>query len=65
MFGGARPTLFLHGAADATVPIATARDYDDKLRASGIETRFVEVATAGHEWLASAPDEVTAWFSSH
>jgi poly(3-hydroxybutyrate) depolymerase len=59
------PTLFLHGGVDGTVPVATAQDYDSKLRASGIETRFVEDPTAGHEWLADAPDEVAGWFSVH
>jgi pimeloyl-ACP methyl ester carboxylesterase len=59
------PTLFLHGAADLTVGIATARDYFTKLKDSGIVTRFVEDPAAGHAWIAAAPSEVLAWFSTH
>jgi predicted esterase len=59
------PTLFLHGGADATVPISTARPYYDKLVAQHIETRFIEDPAAGHQWLSSAPKEVTAWFLAH
>jgi dipeptidyl aminopeptidase/acylaminoacyl peptidase len=59
------PTLFLHGAADMTVPISTARAYDDALVKQGIETRFVEDPQAGHQWLAVAPEEITAWFLEH
>jgi dienelactone hydrolase len=59
------PTLFLHGAADTIVPIATAKDYDSELRATGIETEFIEEPRAGHEWLAVAPDEIATWFDRH
>jgi predicted esterase len=56
------PTLFLHGAADAIVPIATARDYFTKLSAAGIETKFVEDAPADHRWIDAAPAEILDWF---
>jgi poly(3-hydroxyoctanoate) depolymerase len=59
------PTLFLHGAADLIVPIATARDYFTKLRAQGVATKLVEDPLADHRWLTSAPNEVLAWFTSH
>jgi poly(3-hydroxybutyrate) depolymerase len=59
------PTLFLHGGADGTVPIATAQAYDAALKARGIETKFVEDAAAGHQWITTAPSEVLAWFSAH
>jgi poly(3-hydroxybutyrate) depolymerase len=59
------PTLFLHGAADTTVPISTARAYDDALKARGIETKFVEDAAAGHQWITAAPEAVLDWFTTH
>jgi len=59
------PTLFLHGDMDSIVPIATARTYHDELVAQGIDTKFDEDSTAGHQWLSVAPDEVTKWFQSH
>ena len=59
------PTLFLHGGADATVPIATAQDYYRKLQAQGIEAKFVEDPAASHQWLDSSPEEVTRWFHDH
>lgn len=59
------PTLMLHGGADTTVPIGSARKYETLLLSEGVETRFVENASAGHEWLPSAPGEITAWFEDH
>jgi pimeloyl-ACP methyl ester carboxylesterase len=59
------PTLFLHGAADTIVPIYTADAYASGLKKAGIETRFERDPTAGHEWLAVAPDAVTQWFLEH
>ena len=59
------PTLFLHGGADNIVPISTARTYYQDLLAQGIPTRFVEDASAGHQWLSTAPGEVTQWFEQH
>ena len=59
------PTLFLHGGADTTVPIATAQDYYRKLQAQGIEAKFVEDPAASHQWLDSAPEQVTRWFLDH
>lgn len=58
-------TLFLHGAADATVPLATAQPYYDKLSAQGVDTEIVVDQTAGHQWLSVAPERVTDWFLSH
>ena len=59
------PTLFLHGGADTTVPIATAQDYYRKLQAQGIEAKFVEAPAASHQWLDTAPEDVTNWFLAH
>jgi poly(3-hydroxybutyrate) depolymerase len=59
------PTLFLHGGADFTVPVATMTSYADALAKQGIpERRFVE-QSAGHAWLTVAPSEITAWFVGH
>jgi predicted esterase len=59
------PTLFLQGGDDPIVPISTAQAYYQDLMAQGIDTRFVEDATAGHQWLSVAPQEVTRWFTTH
>lgn len=59
------PTLFLHGALDATVPLSTAERYYDKLVAAGFETNKIVDDTAGHEWLAVAPVRITEWFVNH
>jgi dienelactone hydrolase len=59
------PTLFLHGAADLTVGIGTARAYEAELELEGFETRFVEDSAAGHQWLQVAPAEIVDWFTKH
>jgi poly(3-hydroxyoctanoate) depolymerase len=59
------PTLLLHGDADTIVPISTAKAYYDALVTAGIEAEFVNDPAAGHQWLASAPNDVTNWFSTH
>jgi len=59
------PTLFLHGDVDNIVPIATAQAYYNDLVAQGIETKFIEDPTAGHQWIPAAPDAVTTWFLGH
>jgi poly(3-hydroxybutyrate) depolymerase len=59
------PTQLLHGDADTIVPISTARAYYDALVAAGIEATFVNDPAAGHQWLSSAPEDVTNWFASH
>jgi hypothetical protein len=47
------------------VPISTMRSYDDALRAQHTVERVVTDASAGHEWLAVAPDEIVAWFRAN
>lgn len=59
------PTLFLHGAADLTVPITTMREYRDRLQTQGREVSTIENPSAGHEWIAEAPDAVLAFFRAH
>lgn len=56
------PTLFLHGEKDEIVPIGTMRDYADALSEINVLQKRVEDPDAGHEWLASAPSEIPAWF---
>jgi predicted esterase len=59
------PTLILHGDADTIVPVSTAKAYYDALVSNGIEAKFIEDPTAGHQWLEVAPSAVTSWFLSH
>ncbi len=56
------PTLFLHGALDATVPIWTMTDYRDALADQGVEVVSYTKILAGHAWLDEAPDEIVDWF---
>lgn len=56
------PTLFLHGALDAVVPAFTAENYHRKLLQHGIESELVIDPKAGHAWIESAPDHISAWF---
>jgi poly(3-hydroxyoctanoate) depolymerase len=62
---GHPPTLFLHGAQDAVVPISTAKRYFDRLQASGFTSRWVEDPNAGHEWVARAPAEIEGFFRQY
>jgi dienelactone hydrolase len=59
------PTLFLHGEADAVVPVSTMEAYNARLVAEGKETRVVVAPGVGHDWLATGPEEVVAWFDAH
>jgi len=58
------PTLFLHGANDATVPLFTAQPYVTKLMDQGTPVEL-DVEDAGHEWFADSPDRITGWFEAH
>jgi dienelactone hydrolase len=57
------PTLFLHGEADAVVPIGTMTTYADALEADGVEVERVTDPDAGHAWIEAAPEAVVGWFS--
>lgn len=59
------PTLFLHGDADTTVPIDTARRYHSALEQGGFETAFLTEVGGEHAWNRDAPVEITDWFMHH
>lgn len=59
------PTLLLHGARDLTVPLITARWFEEKLQANGIEVRTVINPAVGHAWLPEAPEAILDWFEAH
>lgn len=56
------PTLFLHGARDAVVPLATARRYAHLLRARDIAAPLVVDEQGTHGWPARAPIDVVSFF---
>jgi poly(3-hydroxybutyrate) depolymerase len=59
------PTLFLHGAADSVVPIATMTAYRDQLISDGRVATSIVNPTAGHEWLSEAVAAIPDWFDAH
>ncbi len=55
---GLPPFLLIHGDADKTVPIQQSYDFQEKLRANGVECDLHVLPGAGHrlsEWTAAAP----------
>lgn len=58
------PTVFLHGVADAVVPIATMREYETRLKADGVAVESVVVAGKGHEWLEASVTPLVSFFSA-
>lgn len=52
------PTAFLHGEADASVPIQFARDFDAKLRSIGVETctSFCKAAPHAFDMIFTGPE---------
>lgn len=58
------PTLFLHGAADLIVPMSTMQEYYLRLKQTGVPTSCIIDKTAGHQWIAQAPEAITKWFLS-
>jgi len=59
------PTLFLHGANDTVVPVATMTPYRDALIGGGRTTNAIIDPAAGHEWVSQAVTAVPAWFDAH
>jgi poly(3-hydroxybutyrate) depolymerase len=56
------PALFLHGEADAVVPVSSMTPYREAL---GSKADAIVDENAGHEWLAAAVQAVPAWFDAH
>ena len=59
------PTLFLHGATDPLVPIATMTSYRQALVTGGHDAMSVVAPDRGHEWIPQAVTAVPAWFDAH
>ncbi|ERI52541.1 plasmid partitioning protein [Pseudomonas sp. EGD-AK9] len=59
------PTLFVHGFVDLTVPWWSMELYYDRLLHQGIPTARHTEALGGHEWFASSPGKILAWFQSY
>ena len=62
---GHLPTLFLHGEADAVVPIESMLPYHEALLDAGVASELIVDPDAGHGWLDAAPDEILRWFEHH
>jgi predicted esterase len=56
------PTLFLHGALDAVVPVNTMLSYRARLQDAGVPTEIHVDTLATHQWLDEAPELITDWF---
>jgi dipeptidyl aminopeptidase/acylaminoacyl peptidase len=52
------PTIFIHGAADTTVPLASSIDFFTKLQAAGVPTALTAIQGAAHAFDNGAPDAV-------
>jgi acetyl esterase/lipase len=61
------PTLIIHGDKDYLVPIQQAELILDKLKTTGVETKLVVKAGAGHGWPDWHKDMATIadWFDAH
>ena len=59
------PTLFVHGFVDLTVPWWSMDLYYDRLLHQGIPTARHTEALGGHEWFASSPGKILAWFQGY
>ncbi len=63
------PTLLIAGAKDDLVPIAHSRNIQEAFEKSGVESRLLEFADAGHgfkgEDLKKSTEEMVAWFVTH
>lgn len=59
------PTLFLHGALDALVPVDRARSIHDLIVNAGGRSRFEILPGAGHMLAEHRPNEVVAQILEH
>jgi acetyl esterase/lipase len=58
------PTLFVHGTADVTVPLASSLDFFNKLLAANVPTSITTIQGAAHAFDVSALDAVEVMASS-
>lgn len=59
------PTLFVHGFVDLTVPWWSMQLYYDRLLYQNIPTALHTEPLGGHEWFASSPGKILAWFQAY
>jgi acetyl esterase/lipase len=52
------PTIFVHGTADKTVPLASSLDFFNKLNAAGVPTALTAIQGAAHAFDVGALDAV-------
>jgi acetyl esterase/lipase len=52
------PTIFIHGAADTTVPVSSSMDFFTKLNAANVPTALTVIQGAAHAFDNGAPDAV-------
>jgi acetyl esterase/lipase len=52
------PTIFIHGTADQTVPLASSMDFFNKLEAAGVPTALTAIQGADHAFDGGALDAV-------
>jgi acetyl esterase/lipase len=52
------PTIFVHGTADTTVPLASSMDFFNKLLAAGVPTALTAIQGAAHAFDNAALDAV-------
>jgi acetyl esterase/lipase len=52
------PTIFVHGTADMTVPLASSIDFFEKLNAAGVPTALTAIQGADHAFDVGALDAV-------
>jgi acetyl esterase/lipase len=52
------PTIFIHGTADVTVPLASSIDFFNKLNAAGVPTALTAIQGAAHAFDNGALDAV-------
>lgn len=56
------PTLFLHGALDPVVPLATMTPYAERLAEAGIPVEQEIAPYALHAWAQGQAEHITSWF---
>ena len=54
------PFLLIAGAADRTVPVTQSRAMNEKLKAAGVKSEFIELPGIDHSWMGKTPEETRA-----